>query len=92
MKTMHVYMMTNKKYGTLYTGVSSRLAVRAWQHKYGYFRGFTSKYRLYRVVYYEVIYGKREAIAREKQIKGYRRQKKINLIKLMNPEWKDLLN
>lgn len=75
---------------TLYTGVTSKLEVRTWQHKNHVYEGFTSRYRLDRLVYYEKFSRIGDAIAREKQIKGWTRMKKMALIVSMNPTWRDL--
>ena len=82
--------MTNKWNTTLYTGVTNNLAKRAWDHKQKLVKGFTSKYNLNKLVYYEIFTNIEEAIAREKQIKGGSRKKKIELIEKDNPEWRDL--
>ena len=82
--------MTNKNYTTLYTGVTSNLIRRVWQHKNKVADGFTSKYNITKLVYYEVFEDINEAIRREKQIKGASRQDKINLITKNNPDYKDL--
>jgi putative endonuclease len=76
--------------GTLYTGVTSDLNTRVKQHKNGTFEGFSKKYGCTRLLYYEECDDIRVAIAREKQIKGWRREKKLNLIRTLNPEFKDL--
>lgn len=89
-KVYSVYIMTNKPFGTLYTGVTSDLLKRVWQHKNKVVRGFTTEYNLNRLVYYEMFEDVNEAIKREKQIKNLVRRKKIVLILKMNPEWKDL--
>jgi len=89
MKRCHVYIVTNKT-RTLYTGVTSLLRFRVNQHKEKVFPGFTSKYKIYKLVYFEEFSDIRDAIAREKQIKGLLRSKKIALIESINPEWKDL--
>ena len=81
--------MTNRS-KTLYVGVTNDLEKRVWQHKNGVFEGFTSRYKLDRLVYYEQYSDIRNAIAREKQIKGGLRIKKLQLIVSMNPEWRDL--
>ncbi len=81
--------MTNKS-RTLYTGVTSDLERRVYEHKQRLVPGFTGKYNITRLVYFEVTYDVRAAIAREKQIKGWLRRKKIALIESVNPEWKDL--
>ena len=89
-KTYYVYIMTNRS-KTLYTGMTSKLENRVWQHKQGHFENsFTSKYKLDRLVYYESWGDPVSAITREKQIKGWLRIKKIALIVSMNPEWRDL--
>ncbi len=82
--------MTNKKYGTLYTGVTNDLIKRVYQHKEALIDGFTKRYNLKKLVYYEIFNDIREAIKREKAIKKWRREWKIKLIEKMNPEWKDL--
>ena len=85
-----VYIMTHKKNGVLYTGISGKLAARVYQHKNKLFDGFTKRYNVTKLVYYEVYGDPLSAIAREKQIKGGSRKKKLNLIESMNPEWNDL--
>jgi len=83
--------MTNTpRSATLYTGVTGNLTRRAWQHKNKLFRGFSSRYNLTRLVYYECFCYPDAAIVREKEIKGWRRSKKIKLIESMNPQWNDL--
>ena len=89
MKTYAVYIMTNKS-GTLYTGITNSIIRRVYEHKQKLLPGFTKKYNITRLVYYEVTHDVCAAIAREKQIKGWRRSKKIALIESMNPEWADL--
>ena len=86
----YVYIMTNKTHGVLYTGVTSDLVKRVYQHREHMFPGFTKKYRVHKLVYYEVFDDIRNAIIGEKQIKDGPRQRKINLIAKMNPEWIDL--
>ena len=86
----HVYIMTNKRYGTLYTGVTADLSKRVWEHKTSLVPAFTSRYRLYRLVYYEEHEDIRDAIEREKRIKRWRRTWKIELIESINPTWQDL--
>jgi len=81
--------MTNRS-KTLYTGVTNDLHRRVWEHKQKLAEGFTKKYNITRLVYYEESDSIESAIAREKQIKGWLRAKKIALIGTMNPEWKDL--
>ncbi len=85
-----VYVMTNNYNKVLYTGVTSNLAKRINEHKEKNVASFTSRYNVTKLVYYEEFGTMPEAIAREKQIKGGSRQKKIDLINGMNPEWKDL--
>jgi len=88
-KEYFVYIMTNKS-RTLYTGVTNNLERRVYEHKNKLLPGFASKYNITKLVYYESGDDISVAIAREKQIKGWLRAKKIALIESMNPEWKDL--
>ena len=90
MKQPCVYILANKRNGTVYTGVTSDLAQRVSQHHQGSISGFTSKYAVKALVYYEVYCDMPNAIAREKQIKAGSRKKKIELIQKGNPEWKGL--
>ena len=90
MKRMYVYIMTNKPNGTLYIGVTNNLVRRVWEHKNKVVEGFTKKYNIDRLVYYELTDSVETAINREKQLKRWHRDWKINLIKEMNPEFKDL--
>ena len=90
LKQYYVYIMTNKGNTVLYTGVTSNLAERIYQHKKKLIKGFTSKYNINKLVYYEEFDSVYDVITREKQIKGWLRRKKIELIKKNNPEWKDL--
>ena len=85
-----IYIMANMKNGTLYTGVTSNLIKRIYQHKSGTIPGFTLRYDCKHLVYYEFYEDMYNAITREKQIKGGSRKKKISLIESMNPEWLDL--
>ena len=89
MKQYYVYIMTNRS-RTLYTGVTSDLERRVYEHKQKLVPGFTARYRITRLVYFEVSQGIQAAIAREKQIKGWLRAKKIALIESVNPGWKDM--
>ncbi len=82
--------MTNKNNAVLYTGVTSDLKKRIYQHKARLVDGFTKKYNVDKLIYFEVFEDMYNAISREKQIKGGSRQKKIDLINSMNKEWKDL--
>jgi putative endonuclease len=85
-----VYILANRRRGTLYTGVTSNLAQRVFQHRQKLTGGFTARYGCNRLVFYESYERMDEAIAREKQIKGGSRATMIALIEAMNPEWKDL--
>ena len=85
----YVYIMTNKS-RTLYTGITNDLERRVYEHKQKLVPGFTAKYNITRLVYFEVTQDVQAAITREKQIKGWLRSKKIALIESVNPEWKDL--
>jgi putative endonuclease len=89
MKEYYVYILSNKR-GTLYTGVTNDLERRIYQHKNELTEGFTKKYNITRLIYFESTDDITAAIAREKQIKGLLRSKKIELIKTMNPKWEDL--
>jgi putative endonuclease len=90
-KRFHVYIMTNRpRSHVLYTGVTGNLPHRVFQHKNKLVPGFTSRYNLTRLVYYECFVYPDAAINREKEIKGWRRSKKIHLIESMNPQWHDL--
>ena len=90
MKTPCVYMLASKHNGTLYVGVTSNLPQRVWQHKNDLVEGFTRRYGVHALVWYEVHETMENAIAREKTIKEWKRQWKIDLIEAMNPEWRDL--
>ncbi len=90
MKTSATYIITNKKYGTLYIGVTSDLASRIYQHKNKVIKGFSSKYNLDKLVHYEIFEDINEAIYREKKLKHFLRKEKIDLIELTNPQWQDL--
>jgi putative endonuclease len=85
-----VYILASQKYGTLYIGVTSDLIVRLYQHRSGQVKGFTAKYRVYRLVRFEQFDTMPEAIAREKQLKRWHRPWKINLLESENPHWIDL--
>ena len=90
MRRYYTYIITNKKRGILYTGMTNDLAGRAYQHKNKLVKGFTSQYNLDILVWFEEFQWVNDAIAREKQIKGWSRKKKIALIESFNPDWKDL--
>jgi putative endonuclease len=89
MAQYYVYIMTGRS-DTLYAGVTNNLERRVYEHKHGLVEGFTKKYNLTMLVYYEATDDIRSAISREKQIKGWVRSKKIALIESMNPQWRDL--
>jgi len=90
MKSGYVYILFNKQNGTLYTGVTSDLVKRVYEHKEHQVKGFTNKYTVDKLGYYKDCGDIEAAIDREKQIKGGSRKKKIELIESMNPEWRDL--
>ena len=90
MKEFYVYMITNRSPVVLYTGVTSKLEGRVWQHKNHVVKGFTSKYKLDRLVYCEQFVDPISAITREKEIKAWRREKKNDLVRKLNPKWEDL--
>ena len=89
-KQYYLYIMTNNHNTTLYTGVTSNLKKRIYEHKQKVVDGFTKRYNITKLVYYEVYDDPTNAIKREKQIKAGPRKKKIDLIKNMNPNWEDL--
>ena len=92
MKRMYVYIMTNDKNGTLYVGVTNNLVRRVYEHKHKIIKGFTSKYELSKLVYYEIYDDELTAIQREKTLKRYLRNWKKDLIEQNNPDWNDLYN
>ncbi len=85
-----VYIMASKRNGTLYTGVTSNLTQRVWQHKNNLVEGFTERYGIHTLVWYEVHETMTSAITREKKIKNWKRIWKLALIEKTNPEWRDL--
>jgi len=89
-KQFFVYILASKKNGTLYVGTTQGLAKRTWEHKNEVVEGFTKKYDVKTLVYYEVLNDYEEALKREKKLKKWPRQWKLNVINDMNPEWKDL--
>ena len=90
MKRPCVYILASARNGTLYTGVTSNIAQRVWQHRNGQGAVFTRRYRVFQLVYLEFHASMLEAIAREKQIKTWHRPWKLELIERSNPEWRDL--
>ena len=90
MKRAYVYILSNKRNGTLYVGVTSNLVKRIFEHKEKVVNGFSAKYNLDLLVYYEERWSIEEAIQREKQLKAGNRKKKLGLIESINPDWKDL--
>lgn len=85
-----VYILASKRNGTLYIGVTSDLRKRIWEHREGFVDGFTKKYNVHRLVYYELFADMYNAITREKRLKKWRRTWKIRLIEEKNPHWDDL--
>ncbi len=90
MKSPFVYMLASQRNGTIYTGVTSDLVQRVWQHKNNLVSGFTKQYQVHDLVWYELHSDMLSAISREKQIKEWRRKWKIHLIEKSNPYWDDL--
>jgi len=89
-KQYYVYLMASKRNGTLYIGITSNLADRIDKHKKGMYDGFTKKYKIEKLVYYEIYGDVYRAISREKQLKDWKRDWKIQLIEKDNPAWRDL--
>jgi putative endonuclease len=90
MKQPAVYILTSKRNGTLYTGVTSNLHKRIWEHQQGIVEGFTKRYRIHQLVYFELHEDMLAAITREKQIKKWNRAWKLKIIEQQNPNWEDL--
>ena len=90
MKSFYVYIMASGQNGTLYAGSTSDLIKRVWEHKNSVIPGFTAKYNVHMLVYYEVHATYIEAARREKRLKNWCRQWKLNLIETLNPRWHDL--
>ncbi|MDX9822406.1 MAG: GIY-YIG nuclease family protein [Syntrophales bacterium] len=90
MKQYYVYILASKRNGTLYVGVTSDLTKRVYEHKKNLAEGFTEKYDVHSLVYYEAYGDAVDAIAREKQLKKWNRKWKLELIEKKNPKWKDL--
>ncbi len=88
-RRFYVYILSSRS-RTLYTGITSNFYRRVFQHKNGLVEGFTNRYRIHRLVYYETHYNARTAIDREKETKKWRREKKISLIEARNPTWENL--
>ncbi len=91
-KHFYVYILASKRNGTLYIGVTSNIVQRVWQHKNNMVKGFTKKYSVKTLVYYEAHANADSAITREKQLKKWRRELKLRLIEERNPHWNDLYN
>ncbi len=89
-KKYYVYILAKKRNGTFYTGFTEDLAKRIWEHKNELVEGFTKKYGVKTLVYYEVCDNYESALFREKQLKKWRRDSKLKLIESMNPKWDDL--
>ena len=89
-KNYYVYLLASKKYGTLYTGMTNDLIKRVYSHKEAIIKGFTEKYGVHKLVYFEVHNDVLEAIKREKKIKKWNRDWKIQLLEKTNPDWLDL--
>ncbi len=85
-----VYILTNKRNGTLYIGVTSDLVKRVWEHKNSMVVGFTKRYKVHQLVWYELHESMESAILREKRLKDWKRSWKLKLIESMNPDWQDL--
>ena len=90
MKSHYVYILANKRNGTLYTGVTNDLTKRAYEHKNNLIEGFTKKYHVHRLVYYEETKDVYSALTREKRLKKWKRNWKLDLIEKVNPDWEDL--
>jgi putative endonuclease len=90
MKAYYLYMMTNRSRVVLYTGVTKSLERRLWFHGNAAVKSFTNRYKVDRLVYFERFDNPRDAISREKEIKGWRREKKNDLVRRLNPKWEDL--
>lgn len=90
MKTYYIYILANKKNGTLYIGVTNDLIRRVYEHKSGLIEGFTKKYSINKLVYFESTDDAKAAIDREKRLKKWKRKWKIELIEKSNPTWQDL--
>ncbi len=89
-KTYYMYILASKRNGTLYIGVTNNLARRLYEHRNNLIEGFTNKYNVHHLVYYEDVNDIQAALQREKQLKRWTRKWKIELIEKVNPEWRDL--
>lgn len=89
-KKFYIYILSSKKNKTLYVGVTSNLVKRVYEHKQDFVKGFTKKYKIHNLVYFEETNTAEEAIRKEKQIKAWRRAWKVELIEKNNPKWEDL--
>ncbi len=89
-RQFYVYILTNKNHTVLYTGITNDLTKRLWEHKAGLGSDFADRYRVWKLVYFEIFEDVYEAISREKQIKAGPRKKKLALIRTANPAWRDL--
>ena len=90
MKDYYVYIMANDNHTVLYIGVTGDLRRRVYEHRTGVVEGFTKKYQVHKLVYFENCHDVKDAIRREKQLKGWTRAKKKALIETVNPEWKEI--
>ncbi len=90
MNQYYIYILASKRNGTLYVGVTNNLERRLYEHKNNLIQGFTSKYKVHSLVYYEQTNDIYSAIKREKQLKGWNRKWKLDLVEKINPEWHDL--
>jgi putative endonuclease len=86
----YVYILTNERNGTLYIGSTSNLIKRIWQHKEGLLEGFTKKYKVTKLMYFEELDDAQQMVIRERQLKVWKREWKLELIEKTNPHWKDL--
>ena len=86
----YVYLLTTKNHKVFYTGFTNDLCRRVWEHKHNVFKGFTYRYSIYKLVYFEEFNNYNQALGREKQIKRYPREWKLRLIESINPKWEDL--
>ncbi len=90
MKQYYVYILASERNGTLYTGITNNITRRIYEHKNDLNQGFTRKYKIHRLVYYEIFNDSYNAIAREKAIKKWKREWKLKLINEFNPNWRDM--